>query len=214
MSVFKTDCPYCSTKNVAFTILQDTLWSKDAYGTGSHSCLWDALSKCGYCGRGIVATFLTNDQTSPQKTNRYELKSIAPPSPVTSAPKYTPKNAARFFEQAMNNLPKNWDAAGSMFRKALEAGLKSKFPDMKGSLYDRIKKAKKEQALTPELAEWSHRIRLDGNDAAHEALFSEKEAKDLATFTQLVFQYLFMLPGMLEEARYDPDEAAAAEGQE
>ena len=66
MSVFKTDCPYCSTKNVAFTILHDTLWSKDAHGTGSGSCLWDALSKCGYCERGIVATFLTQDQTPPK----------------------------------------------------------------------------------------------------------------------------------------------------
>ena len=114
----------------------------------------------------------------------------------------------------MNNLSKNWDAAGSMFRKALEAGLKSKFPDMEGSLYDRIKEAKKKQGLTPELAKWAHEIRLGGNDAAHEELFSEKEAKDLALFTQLVFQYLFMLPGMLEEARSDPDEAAVDEGQE
>ena len=30
----------------------------------------------------------------------------------------------------MENLPRNYDAAGSMFRTALEAGLKEKFPEV------------------------------------------------------------------------------------
>ena len=103
----------------------------------------------------------------------------------------------------MENLIKNWDAAGVMFRKALDVGLKVKFSnDTKGSLYERIRGAADRHDLTPELADWAHKIRLDGNDAAHdEDPFSEEEAKELQVFTELVFRYLFTLPGMMQEAR-------------
>ena len=208
MAVFKENCPRCRTQNVAFTILHETLCDQ-------HGSFWDTFAQCGYCYRGIVATFETYNKREPSAAfGQSRLLSIAPPLPDTGAPNYTPQNVARVFEQAMDNLPSNWDAAGGMFRKALDTGLKSKFPKMKGTLYARIEEAAKKQDLTPELAKWAHEIRLGGNDAAHEEeLFSEKDAKNLAVFTQLVFQYLFMLPGMLSEARSDPDEAAAGEDQ-
>ena len=208
MAVFKENCPRCGTQNVAFTILHETLCDQ-------HGSFWDTFAQCGYCNRGIVATFETYNKRAPSVAFRQSrLLSIAPPLPDTGAPNYTPQNVARFFEQAMDNLSSNWDAAGGMFRKALDTGLKSKFPKMKGTLYARIEEAAKKQDLTPELAKWAHEIRLGGNDAAHEEeLFSEKEAKNLAVFTQLVFQYLFMLPGMLSEARSDPDEGEAGEDQ-
>ena len=208
MAVFKENCPRCGTQNVAFTILHETLCDQ-------HGSFWDTFAQCGYCNRGIVATFETYNKREPSVAfGQSRLLSIAPPLPDTGAPNYTPQNVARFFEQAMDNLPSNWDAAGGMFRKALDTGLKSKFPKMKGTLYARIDEAAKKQDLTPELAKWAHEIRLGGNDAAHEEkLFSEKDAKNLAVFTQLVFQYLFMLPGMLSEARSDPDEGEAGEDQ-
>ena len=217
-NVFKQNCPYCGTKSVAFTILHSTLWKTGlrSPGTDSQKHHWDVLSTCGYCKRGIVATFETDNAFSPaeQKPNqRRRLQGIAPTPPSTVAPNHTPENVARFFEQAMENLPRNWDAAGGMFRKALDAGLKSKFPDMKGTLKARINEAAEKQELTHELAEWSHQIRLGGNNAMHEEKpFTQKEAKDLSTFTYLVFQYLFMLPGMLREARSDPAAASAGEG--
>ena len=89
-----------------------------------------------------------------------------------------------------------------MFRRALEAGMKNKFPDINGTLYERIKTAAEQHKLTPDLAAWSHEIRLGGNDAAHdEEPFKKEEAERLSTFTRLVLLYLFTLPGMLDEAR-------------
>ena len=113
----------------------------------------------------------------------------------------------------MENLPKNWDAAGAMFRKALDVGLKVKFPeDSKGSLYERISRAAERHDLTPGLAEWAHKIRLDGNDAAHgEDPFSEEDAQRLQVFTELVFRYLFTLPGMMQEARQNETSAESQE---
>lgn len=59
--------------------------------------------------------------------------------------------------------------------------------------------------LTPDMKEWAHEIRLGGNDAAHEEKpFTKQEAERLYTFSLLVFNYLFMLPGMLAEARGAP----------
>ena len=102
----------------------------------------------------------------------------------------------------MENMPGNWDAAGSMFRKALDTGLAAKFPEIKGTLFARIGEAAAQSKLTPELAEWSHQIRLDGNDAVHDDVpFSKDDAERLQAFTHLVLLYLFSLPGMLDEAR-------------
>ena len=202
MAIFTIDCPYCGAGSVAFTILRENEYS---------SCHWDTFATCGNCERGIVATFECLDRSRPSESPYGQLSplSIAPELPSSAAPIHTPKNAVRFFEQAMDNLSwKNWDAAGGMFRKALEVGLKSKFPDMKGTLHHRIKEAAENHELTPALAEWSDKIRLDGNEAMHEEEpFSENQAMDLEPFTRLIFQYLFMLPGMLNEARGNETEA-------
>ena len=202
MKVFNNNCPHCGTRSVAFTILSENHYN-------SH--YWDTFATCGYCNRGIVATFEGGNGYSPSESpdGQWSPLSIAPELPSNVAPIHTPKNAVRFFEQAMDNLSwKNWDAAGGMFRKALEVGLKSKFPNMKGTLHHRIKEAAEKHELTPALAEWSDKIRLDGNEAMHEEKpFSENQAMDLETFTRLIFQYLFMLPGMLNKARGNETEA-------
>ena len=166
MNVFKNDCPHCGAKSVAFTISVE----KEIKGVPSGpGWIWDTFAQCGHCRRGIVATFEVSAQReSPSKYAKKRLLYIAPKRLSSTAPKHTPENVARFFEQAMDNLPKNWDAAGSMFRKALDTGLKSKFSEIEGSLHDRIKEAAEKQMLTPDLAAWAHQIRLGGNEAAHE----------------------------------------------
>ena len=89
-----------------------------------------------------------------------------------------------------------------MFRETLEEALKELFPDLSGeSLSFQIKEAAAQQALTPDLAEWSHHIRLEGNKAAHAAPYKEEEAHALAAFTEMVLRYLFTLPGMVKEKR-------------
>ena len=129
---------------------------------------------------------------------------VAPALPDTGAPAYTPENVGRFFEQGMENLPRNFDAAGTMFRKALDTALTARFPEIKGRLVDRIDEAANSGAMTRDMAEWAHRIRRLGNDAAHDDdPFSEADARELHGFTELVLRYLFTLPGMLAAAQGD-----------
>lgn len=95
-----------------------------------------------------------------------------------------------------------------MFDKALETVLKNRFPKIWGDLYHRIEGAKNAGGLTPDLAEWSHKIRLDRREAVHEVEpFSKEDANRLQVFTQLVLIYLFELPGMLKEAQEETPSA-------
>ena len=183
--------------------------------------IWDTLAACGQCSRAVLASFETPDNNPPTKwlgnsqRRRLQYLQIFPQRPPVAAPHHTPENAARFFRQGMDNLlGRNCDAAGAMFRKALETALKSRFPKIgvSVSLYQRIEKAAEQHALTPELAEWAQQIRLDGNAAVHgEEPFSQEDAMRLCSFTKLVFQYLFTLPGMLAEARGEPERDADQE---
>ncbi len=212
MSVFQADCPHCGTKSVAFTITAEIPTPPNNYFS------WDTLAVCGYCNRGVLANFEADSDESPTALLKYGRQrhlsepEIYPSRTSNEAPIHIPENLKRFYEQGVDNLQKNWDASGSMFRKALETALKIKFPDVKGDLYHRIEGAKEAGGLTADLAEWSHQIRLDGRNAVHEEKPYEKEdAERLHTFTRLVLLYLFTLPGMLKEARSDVEDETGAD---
>ena len=187
--IFRANCPHCHTKAVGFTIQHIREWRE--YCTEFEYVEYeDALAVCGFCDKTVLAEFGGND-----------LLGIVPSPP--EPPMYVPDNVKNFFQQGINNLSGDYDAAGAMFRKALETALKMKFPeigDMK--LKNRIDKIAKQGDLTPALAAWSHEIRDGGNDAAHEEdPFSEEDAQDLYDFTELVLLYLFTLPEKLRRAQ-------------
>jgi len=114
-------------------------------------------------------------------------------------PEHVPQNVERFYIQGMDNLSrKNWDAAGTMFRKALDTSLKHLDPSGKGTLQKRIDNLPPEHGVTPAMKQWAHEIRELGNDAAHEEdPFTGDDAKTLQAFTELFLTYTFTLPGML-----------------
>ena len=210
LPVFQANCPWCGTKGVGFVLHLELLW--EAYGD-THR--YDVLGQCACCDRGAVLTFRANRRDgSPMKQFRAtrgthiggaSCERISPTPASTDAPRHIPtESIANFFRQGKENENSSfWDAAGAMFRKALDVGLKVKFPDIKSSLtlYERIEQAAKDNNLTPELAQWAHRIRALGNDAAHEEVFTEAQAREISAFTEIMLQYMFTLPGDLEAAR-------------
>ena len=137
--VFSANCPYCYTRNVAFTIKhQGDGW----YELG---CLYrDTFATCGKCGRAVVTTF---------RDKRLYKMAPSPPEP----PMHVTDDVMNYFRQGVANLSGNYDAAGAMFRTTLETALKEKLPDSKASsLYHRIEEAKEQQKLTPDLAKYGH----------------------------------------------------------
>ena len=197
--MFKADCPHCGIQQVAFSVINNIMIA-DKSGQN----FWDVLARCGGCYYGVVATFDGNDQRTPSEYPSmipHSLLKILPEPLNTSAPDHTPPHVASFFKQGASSLrQKSFDAAGSMFRKALETSLKSKFPGISSNLtlYKRIEKAVGNHDLTPDMGKWAHEIRVLGNDAVHDEVpFSGEEAQSLHDFTRLVLMYLFTLPGMV-----------------
>ena len=213
MDMITHDCPRCGTKNAGFSLQHPGKYvSEEDHGRGF---VFDVLATCRVCERSVVATLSTGmARTINDARARYTtIEAVAPAPRSTKAPAFTPDNVARFFEQGMENLPRNWDAAGTMFRKALEAGLKANWPEVEGKLYQRIEKVAELGGLTDDMKDWAHQIRDDGNDAAHEDQPMRKDrAQALAEFTRLFLLYAFSLPGMLAQARgkSDDDDGSAA----
>jgi hypothetical protein len=133
-----------------------------------------------------------------------------PPPPSTTAPPHTPEVVGRLYTQAVKALAaQGWDAAGAMSRKALDVAtrhLDTSEAFAKKTLYQRIEALEAGRKITPQMKEWAHAIRIDGNDAAHDIdLFSEEEATRLCSFTEMFLQYTFTMPGMLAERREQTD---------
>jgi Domain of unknown function (DUF4145) len=173
------------------------------------------LMQCQVCGDGIVAKFaggvnFTN-WAAGQMPQGPPLQRYWPEKAQTTAPDYTPKNIESFYTQGMDNLArKNFDAAGTMFRKSLDTALRRLDPSGKGTLQQRIDNLPAALGITPAMKEWAHQIRELGNDAAHEEdPFTEDEAKALQAFSELFLTYTFTLPGMLAARKSPPPPPAS-----
>lgn len=206
MAIFSADCPHCHTKQVAFQIHNSIPLP------GKDNRVWNEFAICGQCGVGVVAIYHSELGRQPGQElhnhpDDFTQTALHPKPESPEAPQHLPENVEKFFLQAVENKKQNFDAAGAMYRKSLDVGLKEKFPDIKGNLKSRIEKAAKKGAITTELGKWAHHIRLEGNDASHdEDPYSDEEVVELHRFTELVLMYLFTLPGMLEEAKGEDDE--------
>ena len=152
---------------------------------------------CGHCARAALGVFRGPDArtivSSRFLTNIYPTLDVTPPA-------HLPADVESRYMEAVTIMGMAPESAGMMFRKTLDVALRCIRPDDRGNLKQRIDKAAEGGAITPDLAEWAHRIRLDGNEAAHDAdPISSDEVKELHRFTELVLLYLFSLPGMLVE---------------
>jgi hypothetical protein len=127
---------------------------------------------------------------------RLNLVEYWPKATEPAVPDHLPDPVAKAFLQAERNFPLagHEEAAGSMYRRALEVGLMIKYPDLKGTLAQRIKKLVETNILTKELGEWSDGIRLIGNDAAHADEVTQEDLKMARAFTDAVLRYTFTLP--------------------
>lgn len=165
------------------------------------------LMQCQVCGKGVIAVFEAPGnivqfgqwvQGNAGMNGNAILVNTFPKLLTAAAPEHTPENVKRFYLQGMENLERHFDAAGTMFRKALDAALKQLDPAAKGTLQKRIDSLDPSIGVTPAMKQWAHEIRLLGNDAAHEDdPFTGDEAKSLQAFTEMFLTYAFTLPGML-----------------
>ena len=216
MVQIRHDCPHCGTRRAGFDYQSE-------YRNPVTPLEIHAFFKCGICDRAVVGQYyglgrhvdaagLTFASHGAAHPDEFIEVAFYPPPETPEAPEHMPKNVLAYYLEAVANVKTGPNAAGAMFRKSLDVGLRYIDGGAKGLLVKRIDNATKAGKLTPELAEWAHQIRLEGNDATHdEDPYTQEEAADLHSFCELVMQYLFTLPGILKEMRDKPEAAGEAE---
>jgi hypothetical protein len=127
-----------------------------------------------------------------------------PEAPKPVVPEHLPPDVTRIYLQAERNFPVggNEEAAGIMYGKALDIGLKKIDATLTGMLGQKIKRLSEAGKLTSDIAEWSGHIRDIRNDATHEENpISRDELIALRNFTEMVLRYLFTLPNAVRKRR-------------
>jgi len=209
MGQIKRDCPHCNTQNTAF------------HAFGEHkkinTQIYTTAFYCSGCYGGIIAEIkLVAGHTALQYKGEIEvnpnLKMIREyPKPSKSViPKSLPGNINKFYSQATDSLKAgNYDASSMMSRKSLEVAVKTLSPKSSGSLYKIIESLAKQNMITPDIKDWAHIIRDDGNIAAHEEEPVNREhAEELLSFAEMFLMYTFTMPAMVKDKRHDDDTKA------
>jgi hypothetical protein len=179
------------------------------------------LAVCNICnlGMAILSRSLTGSHSDLQRNTvlypgpGHRILSIWPDK-SKNGPEGVPSNIENFYLQGLANLKaRRWDAAGAMFRKTLDVGTKIIAPTYKGDpLFSRINKLVGDGTLTQAMGDWSHEIRMDGNDAVHdENPETEEDANASQHFTEAFLTYAFALPKLVEDNKAKSDPASKAE---
>ena len=208
MPSFSHGCPHCGTKQASFQICSE--FHSPVIRNRIYAFV---VCEINTCQKAATAVFKVDEGTYPylgspseliaefsRRPSKFILVDFYPRPETPEIPEHLPENVHTYYLEAVNSVKSAPTAAGMMFRKTLDTGLKKIDPGAKGNLLARIKSAADGGKITQDMADWADRIRLDDNDAAHEEdPFTPQQAEELHLFTRLVMMYLFSLPGMLEE---------------
>ncbi len=204
MAVLTHKCPHCLTEHMGLRVVAvETV-------RGNRAAVHLSCPKCGNpsCttirpsrSQAVLAWNSLGQQPGEIADMGWEIEKFWPEPPGPIIPDLLPPDVERIYLQAERNFPieGNEEAAGTMYRKALDVGLKIVDPTVTGVLKTRIAELVKQNKLTPSLGEWADQIRLLGNDTAHEVdQPTREELTALRNFSDLVLRYLFTLPEMIK----------------
>jgi hypothetical protein len=204
MSILTHQCPHCLTEHIALNVvavthIQGPGWNCAAY-LRCPKCQKPSCAHMKSDGRNAVQWDGLTGQPGDLTQYNWQLSVFWPDAPRPLIPENLPGEVERVYLQAERNFPTlgNEEAAGTMYRKALDVGLKIIAPTVTGTLKSRISELVKQNRLTPSLGEWADQIRLLGNDTAHDIdQPTREELEALRNFSDLVLRYLFTLPALV-----------------
>lgn len=214
-ALWQGDCPRCGQPRTTFDLLAE---KQITFGTYAE---FEVFACCRMCFRSSVA-HLSQDSVSAENPLKNKghfinydfklLKWVFTPPGVRKIPEHAPAEVSRIFNEAALCLAvQAWDAAGTMFRKVLDASTRSITPSPDAETTPRTPNWKtykdlrlrltwlfENNLLHPALKASSSCIHEDGNDAAH-ALegIGKAEAEDLADFAEDVLQTIYTVPGQI-----------------
>jgi Domain of unknown function (DUF4145) len=198
LALYRIDCPFCSEKGNFSTIHHE----ERKHPSTQKVLNYDTM-RCGNCGN-LMMVFWSAAATS-YRRGMHNFR-VVPWSQRTSRfPDYWPEDVGRFWVQARRNLEgQNWDAAAVMARSAVQ--LITRYQKGKGgNLKQEIDDLADKGILPPVMREWSHEVRLLGNEGAHPKPGAEgteaQDAKDIVEFLAVLLTMTNDLPHQIEQYR-------------
>lgn len=206
------ECPHCGAEKIGFSVVFDAERTRDRRDGIKR---YNSLLVCASCEGAIVGIFAKVQPSnyavpagcpSDPHHHGYHLEESHPKPTPSRIPAHATDALKNYFGQAADAARRgNWDASGAMSRKVVDVSTQQllgaeakKF----GNIQGRIDALAAKHALTPDLQEWAHQVRLGGNDAAHdEDPFTQPEAEELLDFVELYLTYVYTLPGRLAERK-------------
>ena len=210
------DCPRCGTKQITF----DVLAASDVERKNGFPA-YEAFCCCRSCSKSSIflvtirknLSFRMNDYLK----NDLNLNNILKDTEVVTIyprtfaiPKHVPPKINKPFREALIcQAIQAYNAAGCMLRTTVDLATKKMLEDLQGrnppkikkdNLARRIKLLHDEKQLTQNLKELSTNIRLDGNDAAHEANLEKDDVEAMSDFTTLLLEEIYTNPKKFEIA--------------
>lgn len=214
MPVFVTDCPHCSAKKMSFEYVSDYLLN------GEKAI---AYAKCLGCFKPICVQVLATSRSFHVHSlknavgnvfshGEYSVQRVWPSVARVEVPAAVPERVARnFVEAAESRKARLWNAACGSYRRCMEIALKQFAPDVEAwQLEKRINKLAAEHRITPDIQQWAHELRLDGNEALHGDEDATEEMVDqMHHLTYYLLTYLYTLPNQIAEVRARRETEAA-----
>lgn len=225
MGVLVTTCPHCHAEQMTFDLFGPAKYPKE-WPVGRDWAV-PAAGECRGCGKPISLMLawqggpywgeLTSAASETLQVNvDISTRGLVvvgqwPPAIDPQIPDHLPDAVSKAFLQGEGNFqrPGFEDAAAMMFRRSLEIGLKTAYPQLTGSLAQVIKKLVKDQHLPSVMADWLDEVRLVGNDGAHETDGVAREDLIAARgFVDAALRYIFTLPAEIAKRRGQPPAVA------
>ena len=192
-------CPQCGIAHPLLRLVDNIHWHR--LGTGYNAKeFWYFTARCSHCDKHTLFYGWRAPPTNGNKSQPDQLEIIESYPTLDRAAEELPTLAGRFFQQAIESRHAP-DGALMLAASAIDAMLKDK-SYTKGSLYERITKARDDGLLTENMASWAHEIRLSANEPRHadEAFegATSDEADQIIAFAKALGEYLYVLPARVQ----------------
>lgn len=190
--MFPGKCPHCGIRQVKFEILTVIPLRNDDSIYSAVKKPKDIFAVCENCQRGVAGQASMFYEKKSQRVKFSDVVIFSFRSNPFALEHIPPIIRDNFMEGEETLWDSHYNAAGMVFRKALEMGMKNKLPKFEGRLEEFIDKAQEEDLLTKDMANWAHKIRSIGNEAAHEIEFSKKRRRrDANIYSPSVALYVY-----------------------
>ncbi|WP_159005284.1 DUF4145 domain-containing protein [Bradyrhizobium sp. S69] len=222
MAELVANCPRCGTADITFDVLA-TFVVRVQY-KWLHT--FETFGICRRCHRSTVFVISQKEikwkeRSEAQRPEEYKgalndffkvdgFVNLADRAKI-NPPEHTPSNIAAVFAEGASSIAvQNWNAAGAMFRLAINLATQPILPKeqvagltrrKRRDLGPRVEWLMQNNLITKDLYDLSECIREDGNDGAHDGTLKREDAADLVDFTVALFERMFTEPERLRLAK-------------